>query len=131
MKLGAFYKGGDLKKPSGGKKRRVRRTKKKALGGGPPQIPKLGENDVRVVERVRGGNIKVRMREARFANVYVPKEKRYVKARIVSIVSTPANPDYARRNFIVKGAVIQTEVGKAVVTSRPGQDGVINAVLIE
>ena len=61
MKLGAFYKGSDLKKPTGGKKRRVRKTKKEALGGGPPQIPKLGENDVRYVERVRGGNIKVRL----------------------------------------------------------------------
>jgi small subunit ribosomal protein S8e len=131
VKLGAFYKGSDLKKPTGGKKRRVRKTKKKALGGGPPQIPKLGENDVRYVERVRGGNIKVRIREVRYANVYVAKEKKHVKAKILSIVSTPANSDFARRNFIVKGAVIQTEVGKAVVTSRPGQDGVVNAVLVE
>ncbi|MEM1597988.1 MAG: 30S ribosomal protein S8e [Pyrobaculum sp.] len=131
MKLGAFYKGGDLTKPTGGKKRRVRKTKKKALGGGPPQIPKLGENDVRFVERVRGGNVKVRIREVKYANVYIPKEKRHVKAKINSVVSTPANPDYARRNLIVKGAVIQTEVGKAVVTSRPGQDGVVNAILIE
>jgi len=131
VKLGAYYKGGDLKKPSGGKKRKVRKTKKKALGGGPPQIPKLGENDTRIVERVRGGNLKVRLREAKFANVYIPKERKSVKAKIISIISTPANPDFARRNFIVKGSVIQTEVGKALVTSRPGQDGVINAVLIE
>jgi small subunit ribosomal protein S8e len=131
VKLNSFYKGDDLKKPSGGKKRRVRKTKKKALGGGPPQIPKLGENDVRYVERVRGGNIKVRLRETRYANIYVPKERKHVKAKILSIVSTPANPDFAKRNLIVKGAIIQTEIGKAVVTSRPGQDGVINAVLIE
>ena len=58
MKLNAFYKGSDLKKPTGGKKRRVRKTKKKALGGGSPQIPKLGENDVRYVERVRGGTLR-------------------------------------------------------------------------
>lgn len=131
MKLAAFYKGRDLKKPSGGKKGRVRKTKKKALCGGPPQIPKLGERDLRLVERVTGGNLKVRVREVRYANVYIPKERRHVKAKILSILSTPANPDFARRNLIVKGAVIQTEVGKAVVTSRPGQDGVINAVLIE
>lgn len=131
MKVGAYYKGSDLKKPSGGKKRRIRKTKKKALGGGPPQIPKLGEGDMRIVERVRGGNLKVRLREVRFANVFLPKERRSVKTKIVSIVSTPANPDFARRNYIVKGAIIQTEVGRAVVTSRPGQDGVINAVLVE
>lgn len=131
MKLGAFYKGSDLKKPSGGKKRRVRKTKKKALGGGPPKIPVLGENDVRIVERVRGGNTKVRVKEVRYANVYIPKERKSVKAKIVSIISTPANPDFARHNYIVKGAIIQTEVGKAVVTSRPGQDGVVNAVVLE
>lgn len=131
MKSSAYYQGNDLKKPSGGKKRRVRKTKKKALGGGPPQIPKLGEGDVRLVERVRGSNIKVRLREVRLANVYIPKEKKYVKAKILSIVSTPANPDYARRNLIVRGAVIQTEAGRALVTSRPGQDGVINAILLE
>ncbi|RLF79472.1 30S ribosomal protein S8e, partial [Thermococci archaeon] len=43
----------------------------------------------------------------------------------------PANRQYVRRNIITKGAIIQTEIGKAIVTSRPGQDGVVNAVLIK
>lgn len=131
MKLGSFYKGRDLVKPSGGKKGRVRKTKKKALGGGPTQIPKLGDVEVRIVERVRGGNVKVRARVVKYANVYLPKEKRHVKTKILSIISTPSNPDYARRNLLVKGAIIQTEVGKAIVTSRPGQVGIVNAVLLE
>ncbi|MCE4622698.1 MAG: 30S ribosomal protein S8e, partial [Desulfurococcales archaeon] len=33
--------------------------------------------------------------------------------------------------IIVKGAIIETTEGKAIVTSRPGQDGVVNAVLIK
>jgi small subunit ribosomal protein S8e len=32
---------------------------------------------------------------------------------------------------VTKGAIIQTEIGKARVTSRPGQSGAINAVLID
>jgi small subunit ribosomal protein S8e len=35
-----------------------------------------------------------------------------------------------RRNIITKGAVIKTELGDAKVTNRPGQDGLINAVLL-
>jgi len=46
-------------------------------------------------------------------------------------LSTPSNREYAKRNIITKGAIIQTSEGKARVTSRPGQDGVVNAVLIE
>ena len=35
------------------------------------------------------------------------------------------------RNIITRGATILTEIGLARVTSKPGQDGVVNAVLIE
>jgi small subunit ribosomal protein S8e len=38
--------------------------------------------------------------------------------------------DYDRRGVITKGAEIETKIGLARVTSRPGGDGVINAVLI-
>ncbi|MEA1999387.1 MAG: 30S ribosomal protein S8e, partial [Euryarchaeota archaeon] len=37
---------------------------------------------------------------------------------------------FARRNITTKGAVIETELGDAVVTNRPGQDGIVNAKLI-
>ncbi|HHC19323.1 MAG TPA: 30S ribosomal protein S8e, partial [Euryarchaeota archaeon] len=33
--------------------------------------------------------------------------------------------------IITKGTIIETEVGLARVTSRPGQVGIINAVLIQ
>jgi len=39
--------------------------------------------------------------------------------------------DFVRRKIITKGAIIKTELGLAKVTSRPSQDGVVNAVLIE
>jgi len=130
VKSAAFYQGNDLRKPTGGVKGRVAKVKRKALCGGPPRVPRLGPQAVEV-ERVAGGNIKVRLRSAQYANVYNPKERKAVKARIVSVVSTPSNPDFAKRGQIVRGAVIQTELGRAVVTSRPGQDGVVNAVLVE
>jgi SSU ribosomal protein S8E len=41
----------------------------------------------------------------------------------------PANPHYVQRNIMGKGSIVQTELGEAVITSRPGQDGVVNAIL--
>jgi small subunit ribosomal protein S8e len=32
---------------------------------------------------------------------------------------------------ITKGAILQTPLGQARVTSRPGQHGVVNAVLVQ
>jgi small subunit ribosomal protein S8e len=48
----------------------------------------------------------------------------------MAVKSNPANPFFARRNITTKGAVVETEIGDAVVTSRPGQDGLVNAKLI-
>ncbi|HDD72097.1 MAG TPA: 30S ribosomal protein S8e, partial [Candidatus Bathyarchaeota archaeon] len=39
--------------------------------------------------------------------------------------------DYNSRGVITRGAIIRTELGLAVVTSRPGQNGVVNATLLE
>jgi len=52
------------------------------------------------------------------------------KAQIMRVVRNPANIDYDRRGVITKGAVIETSLGLAHVTSRPGQDGIVNAVLM-
>lgn len=94
-------------------------------------MTKLGSEDRIKITRDYGGTRKVRLLEASTANVYIPDEKKCVKVRILRVLETPSNPELARRGIIVKGAVIDTEIGKAIVTSRPGQDGVVNAVLIE
>jgi ribosomal protein S8E len=57
--------------------------------------------------------------------------RRTVVSAIETVVENTASGHYVRRNIITKGAVIKTAAGNARVTSRPGQDGVINAVLIE
>ena len=79
--------------------------------------------------RVRGGSRKAAVHTALFANVSAQGQVRKVK--IINVVESPDNRHYARENVISKGALIQTEIGKAKVTSRPGQDGLINAVLVE
>ena len=61
----------------------------------------------------------------------VGKDGKIVKVKIKNVVDNPADKHLARRNIITKGTIIDTEKGKARVTSRPGQDGVINAVLVK
>ena len=78
----------------------------------------------------RGRNQKVRILRAEFANVIDPKTGKTTKAKIVTVKENSSNPHFVTRNIITRGAVVQTELGLAKVTSRPGQDGVINAVLV-
>lgn len=126
----AIYQGNDLKKKTGGKKRKHRKPRKYELGEFPTET-KLGEKEVRIVSRCFGGNVKVRAREVRFANVHDPSTNESKKVKILRILKSPANPDFARRSIIVKGTIIETELGPAIVTSRPGQTGVVNAVLLK
>ena len=57
--------------------------------------------------------------------------KKYSKLKILNIIDNKANRHFVRRNIITKGAIIKTEKGNARVNSRPGQEGSINAVLVE
>lgn len=125
-----IYQGNDMKKISGGRKRPARGKRKYEMGRF-PTFTTLSVRERRVKQRVRGGNIKIRLKEALYANVTNPETGESKKVRILSIESTPSNREFARRGIITKGSIIETEVGLARVTSRPGQDGVINAVLIE
>ena len=125
------YQARDLKKPSGGKRRRNYKVKRRALIGRPFVPAILAKEEKRRLVRGRGGNVKVKVRMVRFANVADKASGKVEKAEILGVVETPANREYKKRNIITKGTVIETSKGLAVVTSRPGQDGVVNAILIE
>ncbi len=126
-----IYQARDTKKPSGGLRRRPYKVKRKYELGNFFTETKLGEKEVVEKERVRGGNYKIRLKKAVKAVVVNPKTNEVKVEKIVSVVETPANREYARRGIITKGTIIEVESGKAKVVSRPGQDGVINAILLE
>jgi len=126
----SYYQGNDLRKITGGLKGKHRDKRKFELGSPPTETKVSSEQEIKK-DRVMGGNYKIRVKYATFANVYDPQSKTSKKVKILSVLETPANREYARRGIIVKGAIIQTELGKAKVTSRPGQDGTVNAVLIK
>lgn len=106
------------------------RKKRKCDLGSVPTLPRVGEVKKRN-ERTLGGNMRTRILEGNSANILNPKTKKCVKAKILSVVENPANRHYVRRNIMTKGTIIETDKGKAKVTSRPGQESTINAVLIE
>jgi len=90
----------------------------------------IGERKLRE-KRTKGGGVKYALVSDGYANVLDPKEKVARKVKILRLLSNPVSKDFERRGIITKGALIETELGKARVTSRPGQDGVINAVLVK
>jgi small subunit ribosomal protein S8e len=95
-----------------------------------PNEAVAGTTDI-VVRRVRGANVKAAFKTAEFANVVDSEAKKVIKSKILKVSKNTANRDYERRGVISKGAAIETEAGSAIVTSRPGQNGVVNAVLIK
>jgi len=117
------------RKPSGGK---YKKLKIKLLNrmGRKPSHTKIGERSD-VLIRVKGGQHKQKILHDENVNLYDPKTKKYSKEKISTTTDNPANRHFARRNIVTKGAIIVTSKGKARITSRPGQTGTLNAVLID
>jgi len=102
----------------------ARRKKKRYEEKGQARKVKLGENKNKK-QRVRGGNLKTVALKGKTINV---KGK---KLEIKNVVETPSNRFLARQNIITKGTIVETEKGRAKVTNRPSQEGVINGILLE
>ena len=95
----------------------------------PLVLVKLGKEKKTKI-RMRGGHIKVRLLSAQTVNL-INKNKKSIKATIKNVVQTPSNKFLARQNILIKGAIIETDHGRARITNRPGQEGNIQAVLID
>ena len=115
------------KKRTGGRRRPVRKKRKHELGSAPTET-RLGDQKLKVVD-AHGNTDKVRAISRTVASVAT--DDGVVEADIEDVVENPSNPNYVRRNIITKGAIIETSEGRARVTSRPGQDGQVNAVLVD
>jgi small subunit ribosomal protein S8e len=125
----ALWQGKSQRKPSGGRLRFARKKRRFEIGRD-AEYTYLGETRSESF-RVTGGNAKARMLKASYANVVDPATNKVQKSKILTVKENAANPNYVQRNIINRGAIIQTEAGLAKVTSRPGQDGAINAVLVK
>ncbi|MFB0558541.1 MAG: 30S ribosomal protein S8e [Candidatus Bathyarchaeia archaeon] len=125
----AWHSGLRKRKKTGGKKRPYR-TKRLHEAGRHP-VETVHAETVRKIEKGRSGNRKVKLMAAKYINVSDPSTGRTERLEIIDVVSNPANVDYNRRGVITKGAIVRTENGLAKIVSRPGQDGVLNAVVYQ
>lgn len=117
------------KKLTGGK-RRPNRSRRAFEADDYPFEPVVGET-VRSPKRTRGGTLSFGLREAAEANVYDSASSKTIKTKIVRVTANKANREYERRGVITRGATIETDLGSAKVTSKPSDDGVVNAVLLK
>lgn len=125
----AIWQGRPKRKPSGGRLRLARKKRRFEVGR-EKQFTHVGARKVKMY-RVKGANTKARLLLVDTANVVDPKNNTIKRAKILTVKSNPSNPNYVQRNIITKGATVMTDMGEAVITSRCGQDGVVNAILVE
>ncbi|MFX1324593.1 MAG: 30S ribosomal protein S8e [Promethearchaeota archaeon] len=112
-----------------GKKLKHFRKKRKRELERPTIDPVVGE-EKKKKQRVLGGNTKLRLFSTSFINVTDPNTNKTSKVRILRFESNSASKDLNRRHILTKGAIVETELGNARITSRPGQHGVLNGVLV-
>ena len=89
----------------------------------------LGDHSIRV-KNSRGGNVKISLVSDNSVNVIDKSNNSIKKVAITRVLKNPSNRDYERRGVITRGAILDTELGKVRVLSRPGQSGIIDGILI-
>lgn len=125
-----LIQGKSKRKPSGARYKAKIIKKRQSLVGRAPASTKIGAKRVQNI-RARAGIQKMRALSVDKVNVYDPKTKKHSVAEIKNVVDNPADKNFIRRKIMTKGAIIETSKGNAKITNRPGQDGIIHAVLLE
>ncbi len=111
-------------KLTGGRRHPLRTRRKYEMDRYPNEA--LNEAQETVTRKVRGKNRKTALKTIDFVNLAGGEKVK--KTKIIKVLENPTNNDYQRRGVITKGAILETQDGKCKVVSRPGQDGVVNAI---
>jgi small subunit ribosomal protein S8e len=90
----------------------------------------INGSQVTITRRVRGSNNKTALKAIDFVNLSTGDVK-VKKVKIVKVLDNTTNNDYKRRGIITKGAILETQEGKCRVVSKPGQNGIVNAILVK
>lgn len=106
------------------------KKKKQFELGRDPTFSRVGERKTKLLRKMSGKKKEVTMYDDK-VNLVDPKTKKSKIVKITNVLENTANRHFVRRKIITKGTVIETELGKAKITSRPGQEGSLNAILIE
>lgn len=117
------------RKASGGRYRSFKKKRLFSLARFPTLTKLAGKKSSFL--RKKGGDLKQILLSSDTANVLDIKTKNFEQLKIESVLENPANRHFIRRNILTKGTIIKTSKGNARITSRPGQEGTVNAVLIK
>ena len=117
------------RKITGGKYHFFKKKKKYSIRGEERKV-KLRETKKKII-RGLGGNKRTINLSSNVVNVINPETNKAKKVKILNVLETPSDRFLARQNVLVKSAIIETELGKAKITNRPSQEGMIQAVLIK
>ena len=85
---------------------------------------------VTITRHTRGKNSKTALKSVDFVNLSTGDAK-VKKTKIIKVLDNATNNDYKRRGIITKGAILETQEGKCRVISKPGQNGIVNAILLK
>lgn len=116
------------RKYTGKKYKHFRKKRKRELER--PTIDTVIAPEKKKKQRVMGGNIKFKLFSSQFINVTDPNTNKTSKVRILRFESNEASKDFNRRHVLTRGAIVETELGNVRITSRPGQHGVLNGILV-
>lgn len=117
-----------MRKPTGGRYHQSRSKKSYELAGFPANTKLSTDRRTHSVRGI-GGNSKQVNLSTNIINV-TDKKGKTTKTQILNVVGNPANPQLVIRNIMTKGAIVETKMGKAKITSRPGQHGTLSGVLV-
>ena len=123
----ALWQGESARKPSGGRLRLARKKRRFEVAKEDVET-KLGAHVQKLI-RAKGANQKVKLLATDKINVTDPATGKAKAATIKTVTENSANIHYVRRNILTKGVVVETDIGKVRVTSRPGQTGTLSGVL--
>ena len=112
-----------------GGRRHPLRTRRKYEIDRYPNEPINGAQ-VTITRQVRGKNSKTALKSIDFVNLATGDAK-VKKSKILKVLENATNNDYKRRGIITKGAILEIQEGKCRVISRPGQNGIVNAILLK
>jgi len=115
-------------KTTGGRRHPLRIRRKYEIDRYPNEA--VNGTQITITRQVRGKNRKVALKSIDFVNLATGDAK-VRKTKIIKVLENDTNNDYKRRGIITKGAILETQEGKCRVVSRPGQNGIVNAILLK
>ena len=112
-----------------GGRRHPLKTRQKFQTDRYPNEALIGDQETST-RKTRGNNRKTGLKTVSHVNL-VLSDAKIKRSKIVKVLENKTNNDYQSRGVITKGAILETEDGNCRVISRPGQCGIINAVLVK